>query len=72
MKFVKTIAVLFLNVVAVQSFSFPYKSFANVLSDEMIIHELTHKPKPIEKVRRTITDIENFAISDEENSTRTK
>jgi len=50
MKFFKAIAVLFFNVVAVQSFSFPYQSFEDVLSDEMIIHELTHKhPEPFKK-----------------------
>ena len=47
MKFFK---VLFFNVLAVQSFSFPYKSFADVLSDEVIIHESTHKhPESLRK-----------------------
>ena len=42
MKIYKAIPVIFLNAVAVQSFSFPYKSFKDVLSDRAILHGLTH------------------------------
>ena len=42
MKIYKAISVIFFNLVAVQPFSFPYKSFQNVLSDRAILHGLTH------------------------------
>ena len=42
MKFHKRILFTVLNAVAVQSFSMPYRSFEDVLSDRAVSHQLTH------------------------------